>query len=172
MLPPKGDTMIQINDNELKAMMDAGVNANLAAGLIQMSGEELLRVQKAVSILMGIRKPKTLSPVRFHDHISAARYNGGWCKTVTSLDKTKNNGYSIIGDFVKAELLQVQKPGLYLDCDIDGSRNHQKKNYTLFRYDGVNVEIITILENGGADWAIQLWPAIENALDAAGQVAE
>lgn len=34
------------------------------------------------------------------------RYNGGWTKTVTDLDKSKDNGYSIVGEFVRKETVQ------------------------------------------------------------------
>lgn len=30
------------------------------------------------------------------------RADGGWLKTITELDKSVKNGYSLVGDFVKA----------------------------------------------------------------------
>lgn len=64
------------------------------------------------------------------------KYMSGWLKTVDGLDKTRNNGYSIVGDFVKAgDFKQNYNPGLYLDCSKEGSRKNQKWNYHLFRVD-------------------------------------
>ena len=34
------------------------------------------------------------------------RAQGGWLKTVEELDKSVTNGYSLVGDFVKAEILK------------------------------------------------------------------
>jgi len=90
--------------------------------------------------------------------------NGGWIKTVTGLDKTKNNGYSIQGKFVEKTGLSLYQPGLYLLCDVQGSRRNHKKNYVLVRFDGKNVELIKELPGGGRDWALRLWPAIESAI--------
>ena len=92
-----------------------------------------------------------------------SRYNGGWVKRVTKLDKRQTNGYSLVGDFLKAGMQWVS-PGVYLDCSIAGSRKHPDKHYTLFRLqrDGT-VENVAEVENR-RDWAVKLWPAIETAL--------
>lgn len=92
------------------------------------------------------------------------RYNGGWVKKVTGLDKKRTNGYSILGDFIKDDKIQWMAPGLYLDCGIGGSRKHQEKYYTLFRLtpDGT---VEKLAEAGdGKNWAVKLWPAIEEGL--------
>ena len=119
---------------------------------------ELIAAAKAELASRTVKRPE---PIRFHDFFEADRYNGGWCKIVSGLDKSKNNGYSILGNFVDAHLMGIRKPGLYLDCNIDGSRKHPRKNYRLFRYDGDTVTVLHTLEDGGKDWAVRLWPEIE-----------
>lgn len=91
------------------------------------------------------------------------RYNGGWIKTVMALDKSKDNGYSIVGDFVRKETAEAyQRIGLYLDCDIGGSRKHPVKHYTLFSIDQEGKATIHhTLKGTTSDWAIRLWPHIE-----------
>ena len=71
------------------------------------------------------------------------RYNGGWTKTVTSLDKTVATGYSIEGNFVTVgDFKEFYEDGLYLDCDIQGSRKHQDKNYRLIKLENGKMELI------------------------------
>jgi hypothetical protein len=92
-----------------------------------------------------------------------SRYNGGWIKHVIGLDKTKTNGFSLLGRFLNAGL-QWLDPGLYLDCSVAGSRNRPEKRYTLFRL--LETGDIEVLNRQGdfKDWAVRLWPAIEEAL--------
>lgn len=96
------------------------------------------------------------------------RYNGGWTKEVNGLNKDVTNGYSILGDFIKtaADIVNNVEVGLYLDCDISGSRKHPEKDYRLFRInpDGT-VTIIQTIFNGGRDWAYHLWELIEKELE-------
>jgi len=97
--------------------------------------------------------------------IGAARYNGGWSKQITGLDKTKNNGYSLIGDFKTIhEGLNSFNDGLYLDVDKGGSRKNHTNNVTLFSIHGSNLKILKKINDAGRDWAIQLWPVIEEEL--------
>lgn len=94
-----------------------------------------------------------------------SRYNGGWAKTVRGLDKSKTNGYSILGDFVDIDAPQYWKNGtIILDCDIHGSRKHPKKTYRLFRYENGKLSLLSQVGDN-KDWAVKLWPAIEEALD-------
>ena len=94
-----------------------------------------------------------------------SRYNGGWAKTVRGLDKSKTNGYSILGDFVDIDAPQYWKDGtIILDCDIHGSRKHPEKTYRLFRYENGKLSLLA-QEGDTKDWAVRLWPAIEEALD-------
>lgn len=91
------------------------------------------------------------------------RYNGGWRKKVEGLNKALTNGYSIVGDFVQAGTTYYE-PGLYLDCDVQGSRKNHRKHYVLFRI-GDEGLLKTIATCGDArDWAVQLWPFILDAM--------
>ena len=94
-----------------------------------------------------------------------SRYNGGWTKTVKGLDKSRTNGYSILGDFVDIDAPQYWKDGtIILDCDINGSRKHPEKTYRLFRYENGKLSLLSQVGDA-KDWAVKLWPIIEEALD-------
>ena len=96
---------------------------------------------------------------------TVTRYNGGWAKTVKGLDKSKTNGYSILGDIEDIDFPQCWKEGtIILDCDIHGSRKHPEKTYRLFRYENGKLSLLA-QEGDTKDWAVRLWPAIEEALD-------
>ena len=96
--------------------------------------------------------------------LGTTRYNGGWIKSVTGLDETKNNGYSILGTFMRASGMDNYTIGaIYLDCGIGGSRKNQSKTYTLFRVSADGCERIAKISDS-ADWAMRLWPAIREVL--------
>lgn len=125
-------------------------------------------------------KPERIPPVAYvqinpQPILDTTRYNGGWIKSVTGLDKSKVNGYSILGEFMRKDAVDnYVVGGLYLDCGIGGSRKNQNKEYTLFTVlaDG-SCEIVA--EAGDSrDWAVELWPAIEafHAAQAAGEEDE
>jgi len=104
------------------------------------------------------------------------RYNGGWIKTIEQIDKSKTNGYSLVGEFLKSGL-QWMSPGVYLDCSKGGSRKNQTSIYTVLalREDGsvVAYNDDTIVEEGrGGDWAVRLWPVVERALGEVGGTDE
>lgn len=93
-----------------------------------------------------------------------SRRNGGWVKNVVGLDKTKTNGYSLLGDFLN-QGLQWLSPGLYLDCSIGGSRKNHQYWYTLFTLDSDGqVSKVAELNRYTRDWAVRLWPSVEEAL--------
>ena len=96
----------------------------------------------------------------------AERYNGGWAKTILKLDKSKTNGYSIVGDFIKGPQ-NLEIGSLVLDCDLAGSRKNQTKNYRVLKVsekgDLKKIEGGEIL-GGGMDWAVNLWEIIEKNL--------
>jgi len=95
---------------------------------------------------------------------TVTRYNGGWAKTVKGLDKSKTNGYSILGDFVDIDAPQYWKEGtIILDCDIYGSRKHPEKTYRLFQYQDGKLHLLTFVGDT-KDWAVKIWPVIEEAL--------
>jgi len=119
-----------------------------------------------------------LNPVAVaREHVKKyTRYNGGWIKTIEQIDKSKTNGYSLVGEFLKSGL-QWMSPGVYLDCSKGGSRKNQTSIYTIFalREDGsvVAYNDDTIVEEGrGGDWAVRLWPVIERALREVGGTDE
>lgn len=92
-------------------------------------------------------------------------HRGGWMKVITGLDKSRQNGYSLVGDFVERKSgLGLYETGLYLMCDKQGSRNNPRPFYVLFTWDGENVEIVQELADPGRDWALQLWPDVERSL--------
>ena len=93
-----------------------------------------------------------------------SRYNGGWVKSVTGLNKEHANGFSLVGEFCSKKT-EWTTPGLFVDCSISGSRKNQEKTYTLFRLnaDGTVREVQT---TKGSDWAINLWDSIESELNA------
>lgn len=95
------------------------------------------------------------------------RYNGGWVKTITKLDKDYNNGYSLNGEFIankRVKNVNLEPNILYLDCSIGGSRKNQEKNYHLFKLVENEIAIIQTIEDGGPDWAVQLWDNVEKEL--------
>ena len=97
---------------------------------------------------------------------TVSRYNGGWLKTVKGLDKSKNNGYSIVGGFVKAgDFKENYDTGLYMDCSKDGSRKNQIWNYHLFRLDEDGFHLLQTVEDGGRNWAVEFWEKIEEELN-------
>lgn len=95
-----------------------------------------------------------------------SRYNGGWVKKITGLDKSKNNGYSLLGDFVKVgDFDSPVSAGLYFDCSIGGSRKNQERNYHLVLVDDEGeIEIIEALHDAGFKYAPHFWSFIEAEL--------
>lgn len=47
------------------------------------------------------------------------RATGGWVKTVTGLDKSVLNGFSLVGEFVKAEIIKLS---FLMDCILTAIR--------------------------------------------------
>ena len=103
------------------------------------------------------------------------RYNGGWTKRVEGLDKDKTNGYSILGDFAPVGMRWIE-PGVYLDCNIGGSRNNQAKEYRLitverdgslnaWQHPNGSWDLSETRSRPLRDWAVRLWPLIEQALE-------
>lgn len=102
--------------------------------------------------------------------IGSTRYNGGWTKTITGINKMVSSGFSLLGEFIKGGLFPCL-PGLYLDCGMGGSRKNVTHHYTLVEVtDTGEVEVIATVEGlsgysrgkTGGDWAVQLWEPIED----------
>lgn len=100
------------------------------------------------------------------DGLDTTRYNGGWVKEITGINKEKSNGYSLIGDFLdggKEAIVRCTIGKLYLDCGIGGSRKNQENEYTLFTIKDDEILILKKVSKGKT-WAIDLWPEIEKCL--------
>ena len=94
------------------------------------------------------------------------RKNGGWLKTVEGIDKTVKNGYSIIGEFVKAgDYSEELDNGLYLDCNKEGKKSKPKQDIRLIRVHDGEVVLIDAVYNAGKNWAVDLWDSIGEELD-------
>lgn len=96
-----------------------------------------------------------------------SRYNGGWAKRVTGLDKSKKNGFSLLGDFVDAGATKNDyEPGLYINCNIHGSRKNQRKTIQLLKLneDG-SLDLLKEEEDLGRTWAVEFWDLIEENLE-------
>lgn len=108
-----------------------------------------------------------LNFIKETSHIpTVSRYNGGWLKTVTGLDKSLTNGFSIEGHFVKSGDFKMDySHGLYLDCSKDGSRKNQVWNYHLFRVDDDGFHLLQTVEDGGRNWACDFWELIDEEMD-------
>ena len=91
------------------------------------------------------------------------RAQGGWLKTVEKLDKTVKNGYSLVGDFVKAGDFQEEyDEGLYLDCNKEGTTKKSQQDYRLFRFRDGKVRLLDMVIDGDQSWATDLWDAVED----------
>lgn len=101
----------------------------------------------------------------FDTDFEGTRYNGGWAKEITGLDKTKTNGYSLQGDFVagrKVKTYRVTEGHLYLDCDIQGSRKNWRNEYTLYTITAGEIKILATINGARTEtWAIDLWETID-----------
>ena len=143
---------------EFKTLSDQDLRELISSAKEELKSRQEAQPQKQVPRVLRQMYLETVG-----DDIS--RYNGGWAKTVRGLDKSKTNGYSILGDFVDIDAPQYWKDGtIILDCDIHGSRKHPKKPYRLFRYENGKLSLLA-QEGDTKDWAVRLWPAIEEALD-------
>ena len=93
------------------------------------------------------------------------RAQGGWFKTITKLDKTVKNGYSLVGDFVQAgDFEEEYSDGLYLDCNKEGSAKKAQQDYRLFRFRDGKVRLLDMVIDGKQGWAVDLWDTVEDEL--------
>lgn len=110
---------------------------------------------------------KPIEPQKFLFNPDAhfERRNGGWTKTVTGLNKSVTNGYSIEGSFTDKDRKSWFTEGkLYLDKGIGGSRKNTKAEYNLFTMNA-NGEVEIIATAGDTrSWATDLWDDIEKFL--------
>ena len=89
------------------------------------------------------------------------RSEGGWLKTVEKLDKSVKNGYSLVGDFVKAgDFEEEYDEGIYLDCNKEKNGRKTQQDYRLFRFRDGKVRLLDMVIDGGNGWAVDLWDAV------------
>lgn len=120
------------------------------------------------------KKKEEVHPTKISEHIEKfSRYNGGWVKEVTGLDKSTMNGFSIEGSFISPTggFHDIRSEKLYIDCSIDGSRKNQEKQYTLFTFDAAGKYVPLYVHEydwSGSEkergWAMAMWPHIEKHL--------
>lgn len=90
------------------------------------------------------------------------RTNKGWMKTIVGLDKTKKNGYSLIGDFVNAGTRKNDyDAGLYLNCNKGEHIVYQLIKVT----EDEDVILLQELTDPGRGWAVEFWEKIDENLD-------
>ncbi|MDR1722227.1 MAG: hypothetical protein LBR24_04175 [Methanobrevibacter sp.] len=95
------------------------------------------------------------------------RSSGGWLKTVEKLDKSVKNGYSLVGEFVKAgDFEQEYCDGLYLDCNKElTNKKKAREDYRLFRLKDGNLRLLDLIIDGSGSWATDFWDSIEEELE-------
>ena len=77
------------------------------------------------------------------------RYAGGWLKTVTGLDNSVLNGYSLVGEFVKSgDFKEEYSDGLYLDCNKTGKKSTPKQDFRLLRLQHGKLTLIDQVYDG------------------------
>jgi len=151
-----------MNSINFKTLSDQELRELISSAKEELKSRQEAQPQKQVPRVLRQMYMETLGTDR---DSTVTRYNGGWAKTVRGLDKSKTNGYSILGDFVDIDAPQYWKNGtIILDCDIHGSRKHPEKTYRLFQYQDGKLHLLTYVGDT-KDWAVRLWPAIEEALD-------
>ena len=93
------------------------------------------------------------------------RAQGGWLKTVEQLDKSVQNGYSLVGDFVEAGNFEKNyDEGIYLDCNKEGTAKKPQLDYRLFRLKDGKVRLLDMVIDGKQGWAVDLWDALEGEI--------
>jgi len=94
------------------------------------------------------------------------RAEGGWLKTIEDLDKSVSNGYSLVGDFVKAgDFEEDYCDGIYLDCNKEqGKRKKAQEDYRLFRINDGKIRLLDMVIDGESSWACEFWDTIEEEL--------
>ena len=94
------------------------------------------------------------------------RATGGWVKTVTGLDKSVLNGYSLVGEFVKAGDYKTEfSDGLYLDFNKEGKKSKPKQDFRLFRLKNGKLTLIDEVYDAKKNWAVELWDSVSEEID-------
>ena len=111
--------------------------------------------------------------INWREVTGATFYNGGWVKAVTTVDKSKSNGYCFEGDFIQGATdgLAEVGDGLYIVCDVQGSRKHHRKHYAIYEVQGDEVtQALDWVQ--GRDWALQIRDRVAELLAETVQPAE
>ena len=94
------------------------------------------------------------------------RSTGGWLKTVTGLDKSVLNGYSLVGEFVKSGDYKYEySDGLYLDCNKEGKKSKPKQDFRLFRLKHGKLTLLDQVYDGKKNWAVEFWDSVSEELN-------
>ena len=93
------------------------------------------------------------------------RAQGGWLKTVEELDKSVTNGFSLVGNFIKAGDFEGEySEGIYLDCNKEGSAKKPQTDYRLFRFRDGKVRLLDLVIDAQKGWAQDFWDAVEDEI--------
>ena len=94
------------------------------------------------------------------------RATGGWLKTVTGLDKSVLNGYSLVGEFVKSgDYKSEYSDGLYLDCNKEGKKSNPKQDFRLLRLKNGKLTLIDQVYDAKKNWAVEFWDSVAEEID-------
>ena len=94
------------------------------------------------------------------------RSTWGWLKTVTGLDKSVLNGYSLVGEFVKSGDYKYEySDGLYLDCNKEGKKSNPKQDFRLFRLKNGKLTLIDQVYDAKKNWAVEFWDSVAEEID-------
>ena len=98
---------------------------------MRINGKEKIKIKQKIKIVEKIENRILVNIKEICKEISSSGfYNGGWTKIVQGLDKTKTNGYSLEGEFVK-NMVWIDENTPIVFCDIGGSRKNQIKFFYL-----------------------------------------
>lgn len=106
--------------------------------------------------------------VNIRDELQAAglpreRLQRDWIKTIVRLNKEVDDGFSLVGDFVKKEdCLALQSPGLYLLHDRTQKIPFRSELFELLP--NGKIQLIDHQECPTKDWAVHLWEPIDKWL--------
>jgi len=144
---------------EIKSMSKEELKTELTTVILKQK----IRVESN-KILINLREEMNYCLVDYE----ITRFNGGWCKLVTGIDKSKIKGKSILGNFVsdsKATEKEYWEIGsIFLDCGYGGSIKNIVRNYHLFVLQDTGIMKLLKFESS-PDYAVNFWELIEKELN-------
>ena len=95
------------------------------------------------------------------------RFNN-WAKSIDSVDTSKANGYSLIGEFVPSGTVEIEiKPRVYLTATAKGSRANHVTTYLVIAMDAdgnlTATDIVTT--DGTRGWALRIRDQVAALID-------